>query len=513
MRLAFVILAHDDADNLFRLIKRLLADDNLVVVHWDKNNPLDIQSAAQDRVDASALPRLRFARRVAVEWGRWSMVQATLAALEELEQSGAVVDYVVLLSGADYPLKPIHKLKAFLAQGGGREYIECVDLERDAWVVKGLVHERYQQYHYLNWREYPKLFSFMVSLQKKLGIRRRLPDKLRAHLGSQWWALTWPTLQQILRISRRKAIRHFFKTTWAPDELFFQTLVAALVPSERIAGSGVTFYHFSHQGRPLVFYNDHFGFLTRQDYFFARKLSTEASGLRDQLDGFIDNAAAPVKPMKALAKQLGDYDRFIAVQWRGLPGRRIIGRQQDAWYGDLEWNKRPYFALICYQEAKLEPLRRALNALPNVCCYGEIFHGDRIDYGLPGKGHPFYHEHKTALRDMKRPNFLCDLLHANPGQLLGFVLRLPSGNEMEKVVIFDPQAAPIYVLPDGQYLESGAINWQGAFDNMILHDNLAEIRRAGKPCLVLATRNHGLPAASITQVAEHIGRLQIGLAC
>jgi hypothetical protein len=513
MKLAFIILAHHDADNVCRLASRLACDGDVVVVHWDKNNPLDIVGETQGKLPASIRPNVHYARRIAVQWGQWSMVEATLSSLEELEKLAEAFDYVMLLSGADYPLKPLATLKAFLSENAGQEYIECVDPARDPWVVQGLVHERYQQYHWLNWRNHPKLFSCVNSLQKKLGIKRKLPDKLEARLGSQWWALTWQTLQQILQTSRRRHIRAFFKTTWVPDELFFQTLVAGLVPQERIAGYSLTFYHFSHQGRPLVFYNDHFNFLSQQTVFFARKLSPDAMVLRDRLDDFIDQASH-LQPFPQLTKNLGNYELFIAVQWRGLPGRRTVGRQLDAWYGDLEWNRRAYFVIICYQEAQVEPLRIALNSLSGIRCYGEVFHSGHIKYDIPEREHPFYPSDRPALRDMKRPNFLSDLLHANPENLVGFILRLPCGHEMEKMVVFDPQASLIFILPEDQYLTSTAnLNWQNAFTNMILYDNLTEARQAGKYCLRLTTRHHLIPSEGIAQVQAYIGNLKTGFTC
>lgn len=151
----------------------------------------------------------------------------------------------------------------------------------------------------------------------------------------------------------------------------------------------------------------------------------------------------------------------------------------------------------------------ALNAVPGICCYGELFHGGHIDYALPGKAHPFYPEHSLALRDMKRPNFLVDLIHANPGQLTGFILRLPSGNEMEKVVIFDQQADVIFVLPDDHYLSPGSdkLDWSCAFDNMIMGDHLAEARRTGRDFYLLKTANHGIANDSIEHLAGYLGAL------
>jgi hypothetical protein len=512
MKLAFIILAHDDSDNLFRLIRRLLVDGDLVVVHWDKKNPFDLAAAAYSQLDDPQRSRLRFAPRHAVEWGGWSMVEATLAGLAELATSIEAFDYVILLSGADYPIKPLATLKAFLRQGGGREYIECVNPEHETWVVDGLVQARYQCYHWLNWRKHPKLFSFMVTVQKKLGIRRRLPEGLSPRFGSQWWALTGTTAQQVLERSRRRALRAFFKTTWVPDELFFPTLVADLVPAGRIVSSSLTFYHFSQQGRPLLLYNDHFDFLCRQERFFARKLSAHATLLRDRLDQVLADPE-PAAPPVRLSKQLPAYEAFIAVQWRGLPGRRVIGRQHDTWYGDLEWNKRPYFVLVCDQQTRLETAHQTLNALPGVSCYGELFHGSHIDYGVSGWAHPFYPADKPAVRDMKRPNFLADVLQAQPAQFIGFVLRLPCGHEMEKVILFDPQAAPIFILPADGYQTPDGLAWDTAFANMVLHDNLQEARRAGKRCLLLTAHQHHLSDEGISQLSSYVSRLKTGFTC
>jgi hypothetical protein len=513
MKLAFIILAHDDPANLFRLAGRLLVEEDMVVIHWDKKNSLNIQSQCPNWLDSKSLARLRFSRRVSVEWGQWSVVEATLACLEALEASGENFDYVVLLSGADYPIKSVSELKAFFAVGNDCEYIECVDPDVNPWVVQGLVKDRFLYHHWFNWRDNPTLFDRSLYWQKKLGLKRKPPSGLKPHLGSQWWALTWPTIKQVLKISKQNRIKRFFKTTWVPDEMYFQTLIASFIPVEKRKGSGVTFYHFTHQGKPLVFYNDHFEFLAKQDYFFVRKLSAHASRLRDSLDNLVEKSSGSARVITTTTGHLDAYQYFISVQWRGIPGRRVIGRQMDPWYGDLEWNQTPYFVILSYPEANLEPLRAALNALPGVCCYGELFHGAHIDYSLSDKEHPFYPADKPALRDMKRPNFLSDLIRVNPDQLLGFTLRLPSGNEMDKIVIFDRKATPVFVLPEDHYFTAGStrLDWNCAFNNMIMNDYLAEARQTGRSFLILKTSDHILSEASLKHLSAYICSLRSGV--
>ena len=81
----------------------------------------------------------------------------------------------------------------------------------------------------------------------------------------------------------RKDICRFFRTTWIPDETYFQTLVGHLIPSVEIQKDTLTFLVFSDYGMPATFYNDHYDFLVSQDYLFARKISGGATHLREAL--------------------------------------------------------------------------------------------------------------------------------------------------------------------------------------------------------------------------------------
>jgi len=502
MKLAFVILAHDDPGNVLRLIKKLSAQDDPIVVHWDKKNRLDFQTHAESALTDRPRTNVHFCRRIAVDWGRWSMVEATLSALRHLQHLDTPVDYVVLLSGADYLLNPVAGLKEFLARHKGKEFIECVDPDLHPWVVQGLVKERYLHHHWFSWRDHRPLFEWSLATQKNLGIKRKMPHGLKPYFGSQWWALTWPTIKQILILSQQGSIRRFFQSTWVPDEMYFQTLAAATTSLDTIHGTNLTFYHFDHTGKPLLFYDDHIDFLRKQNFFFVRKLSREAHGLRDKLDQFM--AENPSACVQHLAKRMDDYNKFVAVQWRGIPNRRVIGKQADAWYGDLEWNKTPYFVIMAYPQAQLQTLVDRLNTVPGIRCFGELFIGDHIDYGINGWAHPFYPVDKPALRDMKRPNFLVDLIKAHPKHLVGCVMRLPIGNEMERIALYDPQASIVFIMPEDHYLPESQqqVNWTCAFQNMIMHDHIHEARKANKPFLAINTTGHLIAPDNMARITD-----------
>ena len=103
-------------------------------------------------------------------------------------------------------------------------------------------------------------------------------------IGSQWWCLRRATIEAILEFIRdRPDVIRFFRTTWIPDETFFQTLVRHLVPEAQIRSRSLTFLMFSDYGMPVTFYNDHFDMLLAQDFLFARKISPEATDLKTKL--------------------------------------------------------------------------------------------------------------------------------------------------------------------------------------------------------------------------------------
>jgi hypothetical protein len=507
MRLAFLVLAHDQPENLGRLVTRLTAEGDLVVVHWDSKNAFDIGRHLRETLPERTTRNLRIARQVDVQWGGWSMVEATLACLDEVRAAPEPVDYVILLSGADYPIRPLAHLKAFLAADPGREYMEFVDPELDPWVIKGLSRERYEYRHWVNWRRHPKLFNRLWKIQRGLGLRRRMPAGLKAYFGSQWWALTWNTAGEILRRARSPEIAGFFKTTWVPDEMFFQTMTAALAPIEKIGPFGLTFYHFTPQGRPIVFYNDHFGFLTRQEFFFARKISPHAEALRDELDAHVLREAGQPPPTIGLRKDLDGYDYFSGLQYRGLPNTRVIGKADDPWYGDLEWNRVPYFVILAPDGVDLDGLRQALNRQAGMRCYGELFHPDRIDYDLPGAEHPGYGEDDFLARDLKRPNFLCDVIHHSPDVAVGCVMRIPPHHEMVDVVMYDPRAFLVVCLPSppGADLDLTEAIWKRGHDFMTTDDRLTKIEKTGKVPVVVTLSDRGLTGGQIEYVA---GRLR-----
>jgi hypothetical protein len=140
-------------------------------------------------------------------------------------------------------------------------------------------------------------------------------------IGSQWWCLRRRTIEAVLDFcDARRDVMRFFRTTWIPDETFFQTIVRHLVPDMEIRNRTLTFLMFTDYGIPVTFYNDHFDLLTSQDYLFARKLSPDAVELKAKL-GALYSQTGVAFPISNEGRSL-----FRFLTGRGRIGRRFAPR-------------------------------------------------------------------------------------------------------------------------------------------------------------------------------------------
>ena len=282
-KLLFVILAHDRPEDAAGLARTLVAaaSDARALIHFDARAPEAVFAALAAAV--ADAPRVGLvAKRVACRWGGFGLVEAPLNALAQAEAEAAArgwaPDYAILLSGACLPCRPVASLERFLAENAWREFIESED---ETWITGGWRAERWRLWHVFDHKTQNLAEHLSARLQKALGVRRRFPKGLAPRFGSQWWALTWPVCQAILADVRRDPKRlGFFRTVWIPDEMLFQTYVHALVPKEAIAGFGLTHFQFTNLGKPVVFHDDHDGYVRSLERFFVRKASPEATALR-----------------------------------------------------------------------------------------------------------------------------------------------------------------------------------------------------------------------------------------
>ncbi|MEO0752040.1 MAG: DUF5928 domain-containing protein, partial [Pseudomonadota bacterium] len=238
------------------------------------------------------------------------------------------------------------------------DFIESFDYFESDWIKTGFKEERLIYRHFFNERKHKKLFYASFNAQRRLGLTREVPADLQVMIGSQWWCLRRRTIEWILDFTKkRRDVMRFFRTTWIPDETFFQTLVRHLVPESEIRTRTLTFLMFTDYGIPVTFYNDHFDLLKSQDNLFARKISPEAMELKRNLGALYADENAQFQ----ISNEGQNLYKFLSG--RGRIGRRFASR---FWETESTLGRhRELMIVVCkkWHVAKrlLEQVRQATN--------------------------------------------------------------------------------------------------------------------------------------------------------
>jgi hypothetical protein len=281
-RIAFILLCHQDPDAVIKQAKRLTAVGDYITIHFDGNASDSDYRKIVRTLEGNA--NVAFTRkRIKCGWGEWSLVEATLQGLRTAAETFKRASHFYLMSGDCMAIKSAEYAHDFLDHDD-KDYIESFDFFESDWIKTGIKDERLIYRHYFNERKHKRWFYASMEWQERLGLARKIPDDLQIQIGSQWWCLRRRTVESILQfVTDRPDIVRFFKTTWIPDETFFQTLVRHLVAHDEIVTRTLTFLMFTDYGMPVTFYNDHYDILLSQDYLFARKISPEARELKRRL--------------------------------------------------------------------------------------------------------------------------------------------------------------------------------------------------------------------------------------
>jgi hypothetical protein len=318
-KIAYILLCHKDPDGIIAQAERLIEGGDYVSIHFDGRAKMSDFDKIRKRLGDN--PSVIFSRkRLKCGWGEWSLVAATLLAVRAAVEAFPRATHFYMLSGDCMPIKSAEFAHATLDRDDV-DYVESFDFFNPDWIKIGIKEDRLIYRHWFNERGQKRLFYGAMALQKRLGLVRKVPADLQIQIGSQWWCLRRRTIEAVLEFcDRRRDVMRFFKTTWIPDETFFQTLVRHLVPEHEIRSRTLTFLMFTDYGMPVTFYNDHYDLLISQDYLFARKISADAVDLKERLGRLY--AAKDVQfPISNEGRSL-----FQFLTGRGRIGRRFAPR-------------------------------------------------------------------------------------------------------------------------------------------------------------------------------------------
>tara|TARA_R110002110_G_scaffold171307_1_gene373621 strand:- start:70 stop:1707 length:1638 start_codon:yes stop_codon:yes gene_type:complete len=403
-KIAYILLCHKDPVAIIRQAERLTAAGDYMSIHFDASaKPADfkqIQTALEDNHNVTFA-----SKRIKCGWGEWSLVQATLHALTAAVDAFPRATHFYMLSGDCMAIKSAEYTHQFLDDNDA-DFIESYDYFESDWIKTGWKEERLIYRHWFNERTQKKLFYWMFEFQKRMGLTRDIPADLQVMIGSQWWCLRRRTVEWVLDFAKkRRDVVRFFRSTWIPDETFFQTLVRHLVPETEIRGRTLTFLMFTDYGMPVTFYNDHYELLLSQDYLFARKISPDATDLKRRL-GLLYAA-------EGVQFQISNEGRslFKFLSERGRNGRRFATRfwETESTLG----RERELLIVVCKKWHVAKRVLDRIRQVTNVPAIEYLFNEE--DTPLPDLGGiqntlEKRHRHRRALMRMLFDYFETDRL-------------------------------------------------------------------------------------------------------
>ena len=279
MRIANVIIFHKDPGAIERLIKSLQHPNFDFYLHLDKK--VDMQPFAY----LSTLPNTQFiTKRKDVSWAGFSQLEALVSSLEQIFTGNEPYDFINLLSGQDYPIKPVNEIYDILSDNIGKSFM-ITETPPTPWWDEAIF--RITKYHLTEYsfRGKHRLESVLSTLLPK----REFPLPLQLYGGpyAAYWILSMDAARYIYSIlSRKDSLWRFFKHTWAPDEFLIHTFLMNSPFKETVVNESYHYIDRSLGGaRPKILTSADFNLLERSNKMFARKFDREVDArILDMID-------------------------------------------------------------------------------------------------------------------------------------------------------------------------------------------------------------------------------------
>jgi len=304
LKLNCLILAHKNVHQIARLIKRLEHPNVTIFIHLDSK--WDVSTQEIHTLELSGTQVHILDKRISTRLDDWSLVEAAIELASFAQSQSAESSYFLLMSGQDYPIRPIEELLHLLESSYPKPFIDCTPYDDSNWVWHKFNHTSFSrlQFHLRNKivrgliRRFIRIFERYIP-KSMLMINRLSHYQLSLYGGSAWWCLPDIAIRDILTdMGNSHDIIQLYKKTWTPEETFFQTFVmrstvghlVKVNPIDQVSQNCLTFASFTTPtkrfvGHPHVLENSDYEWLMRIRPYICRKFDTSIdSEILDRID-------------------------------------------------------------------------------------------------------------------------------------------------------------------------------------------------------------------------------------
>ncbi|MBS1598493.1 MAG: glycosyltransferase [Bacteroidetes bacterium] len=279
MKMAFVIVAYKDPSQIERLIKKFSRSENDFYIHLDKKINISNFSYLEQ------LGQVYFVKgRVKVNWGGFGVTAGIFNSLDEILKKEKNYDFISIVSGQDYLIKPIKSYYSYLENNLGKNFIFFED-PGDEWWSHAIT--RINQYHMTNYG-FRGRYRLQFFINRILPKRKfPLPYKMYGGPCATFMTITSPCAKYLVDfIAANKKVKRFSEFAWGTDEFLIPTIIMNSDFKNTVVNDNLYYIDWSKGGSsPKVFTSEDFDALKKSDKFLARKFDIKVdTQIMDLLD-------------------------------------------------------------------------------------------------------------------------------------------------------------------------------------------------------------------------------------
>lgn len=268
MKFAYLIMAHDNQQQLLNLLRLLDQAENDIYLHIDKKGTtfdFEVINHCIKKADFHVY------NKYDIQWAGISQTECQVFLLSEAVKT--YHDYYHLISGHDLPIKRHTEIVDFFEKNKGKEFVH---FESDDFCTK----EACKYYHFgqnygrgVSVGRYQQLLEkISIRLQKALGINRKF------YCGANWYSITHCLASDFCHYKDK--MLKMVRWTRSSDEYILQTFIRMVSKNE------YEFYRKTerpedyrgtarlidwYRGQPYVWRKEDLDELMNSDRMFARK--------------------------------------------------------------------------------------------------------------------------------------------------------------------------------------------------------------------------------------------------
>jgi len=288
MKKAYIIVAHKNPRQLYRLITRLNDGNSEFFVHIGLNTSISMFFEILDiGQQVHFLPRFNSA------WGGYGTIEPYLSAMRVIRNSPTKFDRILLLSGQDYPIKSNKEIDAFFKESPHSvflEYYPIPNLKKWPGGDRGGLYRIDKYYFGMEWHQLLRSRSLNVLSRYLPFLKRKVPNDMQPYTGHTWFNLDIYSLNYILDYhDAHPEYFEFHKHTYVADELFIQMIIGnskdeRLLKSIEKSEKRFTVWKDPTDAHPKILNKSDFHAISQSTDLFARKFEESDTEILDLID-------------------------------------------------------------------------------------------------------------------------------------------------------------------------------------------------------------------------------------